>query len=88
MTFAEFIVAASVYANNSHLNMGRAYMESLMFHRPDLYDEIVSRPPSIKWQVSPYYNNANLPSFLAFIAERWNREGPYYKRESEGVRGV
>jgi hypothetical protein len=74
ITFEQFIVAASSYSIESRkeLRIGQAYMGSLMFYRPDLYDNIMSISLEEIWDVNPYYNDSKLPNFLAYIASRWN----------------
>lgn len=73
MTFEEFIVAASSYAINSpNERPGQAYMNSLYFHRPDLYNQVMdAQENAVFLEVDPFYLDKNLPRFLAFIAERW-----------------
>jgi len=69
MSFEEFIVRASSYQINSkYERIGQAYMNSLHFHRPDLYDEVME--PGLV-PIDPFYDDKILPNFLAFIAERW-----------------
>lgn len=69
MTFEEFIIRASNYSINSkHERLGQAYMNSLCFHRPDLYDEVME--PGLV-PIDPFYDDKNIPRFLAFVAERW-----------------
>jgi hypothetical protein len=72
LTFEEFIVRASVYQiQERDQRLGQSYMNSLSFHRPDLYDEVMGMDLSEIWKVNPYYSDAIFPKFLAFIAERW-----------------
>lgn len=69
MTFEEFIVdVCSDLTHSKDQRLGQAYMNRLHFYRPDLYDEVME--PGLV-PIDPFYNDDNIPKFLAFIAERW-----------------
>jgi len=69
MTFEEFIVTACSYACvATNERLGQAYMNSLHSCRPDLYSQVME--PGLV-PIDPFYDDKNIPRFLAFVAERW-----------------
>jgi len=69
MTFEEFVVSAQSFrACNPSVRLGQAYMNTLHSCRKDIHDEVME--PGLV-PIDPFYDDKNVPRFLAFIAERW-----------------
>jgi hypothetical protein len=67
MTFQEYVMAAAEAILNSSLQRaGQAYFNLLNEVRPDLAEYVRGT------LYDPFYRDARIPEFLAFIASRWD----------------
>lgn len=71
MTFEEYVVAAANYAvNNKNERMGQAYFNTLAFNREDIAQSVIESS-NVGYPVDPFYDDKNIPRFLAHVAAKW-----------------